>query len=263
VNDFPLDALPLGGVFVAVFLLILTCVEIGHRLGKYRRSRSDREKEAPVGAMVGATLGLLAFTLAFTFGMAATRYDARKQLVLDEANAIGTTYLRTRMLPDRRDEISGLLRNYVDVRLEAVSSGTVTSVTEGLRRSESLQEQMWAHAVALGENNPNSIVVGLFIQSLNEVIDLHSKRVTASLRNRIPGPIWTALFSIAALSFAAMGYQNGLAGTSRSIVEIVVILTFSALIVLIADLDRPQQGALIVSQQALVDLQQSMKVSGP
>jgi hypothetical protein len=79
-------------LFLAILLLVLLSVEGGYRLGIYRRSRSAEEKEAPVGAMVGATLGLLAFILAFTFGLAATRFDTRRQVLLDEANAIGTTY---------------------------------------------------------------------------------------------------------------------------------------------------------------------------
>jgi hypothetical protein len=256
----PLDALPLWGLFLAILLLVLLSVEGGYRLGKYRRSRSEQEQEAPVGAMVGATLGLLAFILAFTFGLAAARYDTRRQVLLDEANAIGTTYLRAGMLPDRREEIRALLRDYVDTRLEAVLSG---KIAEGIRRSEHLQDQLWAHAVAVGEHHPTSIVVGLFVQSLNEVIDLHAKRVTAGVRNRIPGAIWVALFAVAILSLAAMGYHAGLAGTSRSLAVLAVAFTFSAVIGLIADLDRPQEGILKVSQQALIDLRQSMQVPRP
>jgi hypothetical protein len=259
-SNGPLDALPLWGLFLAILLLVLLSVEGGYRLGKYRRSRSEEEKEAPVGAMVGATLGLLAFMLAFTFGLAATRFDTRRQVLLDEANAIGTTYLRAGMLPEQREAIRTLLRDYVDVRLEAVRSG---NVTEGIRRSEHLQDQLWAQAVAIGEHNPTSIVVGLFVQSLNEVIDLHAKRVTAGLRNRIPGAIWVALFAVAVLSLAAMGYHAGLSRTSRSLAELAVACTFSVVIGLIADLDRPQEGVLKVSQQALMDLRQSMQGPRP
>ncbi len=118
---------------------------------------------------------------------------------------------------------------------------------------------MWAAATAIGLQHPDSIVVGLFVQSLNEVIDLHAKRVTAGLRNRIPGAIWVTLLTIATLSLAAMGYHAGLVGTTRSLAIIVVAITFSAVIVLIADLDRPQEGSLTVSQQALIDVRQSMK----
>jgi len=256
----PLDALPIWGLFMAILVLVLLSVEGGYRLGRYRRSRTEQEKEAPVGAMVGATLGLLAFILAFTFGLAAGRYDTRRQTVLDEANAIGTTYLRAGMLPDRRAEVRALLRDYVEVRLQAVESG---DVMEGIRRSEQLQDQLWAQAVVLGENNPTSIVVGLFVQSLNEVIDLHAKRLGAGLRSRIPDAIWVALFSIAVLSLGAMGYQAGLSQTSRSLAELAVALTFSVVIALIADLDRPREGTLKVSQQALIDVRESMRVPKP
>jgi hypothetical protein len=250
-----LDGLPLWGLFLTIVVLVLAAIEGGYRLGSYRHRQSGREKEAPVGAMVGATLGLLAFMLAFTFGMAASRFDTRKQLVLDEANAIGTTYLRTAMLPERRDEIRTLLRSYVDARLEAVRSGRVT---EQIFQSEHIQGQLWSAATAIGLQHPDSIVVGLFVESLNEVIDLHAKRVTAGLRNRIPGAIWVALLTIATLSLAAMGYHAGLVGTVRSLAILVVAVSFSAVIALIADLDRPQEGTLTVSQQALVDVRQSM-----
>ena len=255
-GSVPLDVVPLWGLFVIIMCAVLLSVEFGYRAGKYRRSRSEEEKEAPVGAMVAATLGLLAFMLAFTFGMAASRFDDRKQVLLDEANAIGTTYLRAAMLPDRRDEIRALLRQYVDARLDAVQSGRVM---ENIRRSEDLQERLWAHAVVLGKDHPASFTVGLFVQSLNEVIDLHAKRVTAGLRNRIPGAIWLVLFAVAVVSLATMGYHAGLSRTSRSPAEIAVAFAFTAVIGLIADLDRPREGALVVSQKALVDLRESMR----
>ncbi len=259
-SNAPLDALPLWGLFTVILLVVLLSVECGYRLGKFRRSRSEQEKEAPVGTMVGATLGLLAFILAFTFGLAAARFDTRRQVLLDEANAIGTTYLRSGMLPERREEIRALLRDYVDTRLKAVRSN---NIAEGIRRSEDIQQQMWAEAVTVGEKNPNSIVVGLFIQSLNEVIDLHAKRIQAGLRSRIPAAIWVGLFAVAALSLATMGYHAGLVGTRRSLAVLAVAFTFSMVIELIADLDRPREGVLRVSQQALLDLQQSMSSQRP
>jgi drug/metabolite transporter (DMT)-like permease len=254
-----LDALPLWGLFCAIVLLVLAAIEGGYRLGTDRLRRSHAEKDAPVGAMVGATVGLLAFMLAFTFGMAASRFDTRKQLVLDEANAIGTTYLRAAMLPEQRDEIRPLLRAYVDARLEAFQSGRVE---EHILQSEDIQTRLWSAATAAALQHPDSIVVGLFVQSLNEVIDLHAKRVTAGLRNRIPGAIWFALLTMAMLSMAALGYHAGLVGTTRSLAIIVVAVAFSAVIALIADLDRPQEGALTVSQQALIDVRNSMNPPG-
>jgi hypothetical protein len=254
-----LDALPVWGLFLAVLFTVLVSVECGFRLGAFRGRRSESEKEAPVGAMVGATLGLLAFMLAYTFGLASERFDKRKEVVLDEANAIGTAYLRAGTLPGQRDAIRTLLREYVDVRLDAVKSG---QLAEGIRRSEQLQGRLWAQAEAAAGQNPSSIIAGLFVQSLNEVIDLHAKRITAG-RNRIPGAIWTALFVVAVLSLGAMGYHAGLSHTTRSPAALAVAITFSIVIWLIADLDRPMEGLLSVSQQALIDVRRSMQQPTP
>jgi hypothetical protein len=256
----PIDALPLWALFICILLVVLLSVEFGYRLGKFRRSRQEQEKEAPVGTMVGATLGLFAFILAFTFGLAAARFDARRQVLLDEANAIGTTYLRAGMLPERAEEIRELLRDYVRTRLDAIQSG---NIAEGVRRSENIQHQLWTEAETVGVKNPSSILVGLFVQSLNETIDLHAKRVQAGVRSRIPGAIWLCLFAVAALSLATMGYHAGLSGTRRSLAIVAVAVTFSVVIELIADLDRPREGVLRISQQALLDVQRSMNAPGP
>lgn len=250
-----LDALPLPGLFVAIVFLVLLSIEGGQRLGRRRRQSGD-EKDGPIGSMVGSTVGLLAFMLAFTFSMAASRFDARKTLVLDEANAIGTTYLRAAMLPEGGDEARGLLRDYVDTRLQALETRDLNTL---IQRSEPQQSQLWSQAVTAGRQHPNSIVVGLYVESLNEVIDLHSKRVVAGLRNRIPGTIWASLIVLAILSFGAMGYHAGLAGsTPRSLAVLAVAIAFSSVMALVADLDRPQEGSMTVSQQPLIDLRQSM-----
>jgi len=256
-NTGPIDVLPLWALFIVILLVVLLSVESGYRLGKYRRSRREQEKEAPVGTMVGATLGLLAFVLAFTFGLAAQRFDTRRQVLLDEANAIGTTYLRAGMLPERGQEVRDLLRDYVAVRLEAVQPG---KLAEAIRRSEEIQQKVWTEAERVGSKNPNSIVVGLFVQSLNQMIDLHAARMQAGMRSRIPGAIWVGLLIVAVLSLTAMGYLEGLAGTRRSLAVLAVAVAFSVVIELIADLDRPQEGVLRISQQALLDVQRSMNL---
>lgn len=251
----PIDALPLWALFIFILLVVLLSVEFGYRLGKYKRSRHEEEKEAPLGTMVAAELGLLAFVLAFTFGLAAARFDTRRQVLLDEANAIGTTYLRAGMLPERGEEIRRLLRDYVATRLEAVQPG---KLSEGMRRSEDIQQQAWTQADAVAEKNPDSMIVGLFVESLNQMIDLHATRLQAALGSRIPGAIWLSLFVVAALSFATMGYHTGLSGTRRSLAIFALAVTFCVVIQLIADLDRPTEGVLRVSQQALLDVQRSM-----
>jgi hypothetical protein len=255
-----LDAVPLWALFGATIAAILLAVEIGFRFGRWRQGRIEHEKESPVGTIVGAMLGLLAFLLAFTFGMASSRFDTRRDLVLDEANAIGTTYLRADLLPEpQRAEVRTLLREYVDVRLEAVQPGKTMAA---LTRSEELQNRLWAQAVIVGEKNPTPITA-LFINSLNDVIDMHAKRVTLGARNRIPYTIWAALYLTAVLAMSGVGYHAGLTSTTRTIATLVLVITFSGILWLIADLDRPQEGFLKVSQQPMVDLRNSMAPSKP
>ena len=245
------DALPFWALYVITAAIVLLSAEAGWWLGNRRRQRAEHEKEAPVGAVVGSMLGLLAFLLAFTFGMAATRFDNRKQLVLQEANAIGTTYLRADMLPEpQRSDIRNLLRQYAALRVGGVTS---LMTPEVMAKSGALHDRLWTDAVAAAEKNPGSIIGGLFVQSLNDMIDLDETRVTAG-RNRIPDTIWMVLYIVTILSMAAMGYQFGLTGQRSWPVIILLVLVFTAVILLIADLDRPQAGLLKVSQQAMIDL---------
>jgi hypothetical protein len=252
-----MDYLPLWGSFAATVFVVGLSIECGHRLGHYRRRSSEEEKEAPVGAIVGATLGLLAFILAFTFGLAASRFDARRQIVVEEANAIGTTYLRAGLLAEdgRSVRIRKLLREYVDARLEAVQSGDVERL---LRRSDELHRDLWNEAEAVGRQQPNSIVVGLFIQALNETIDIHAKRLLVSVQSRLPGVLWGVLYLVTILTMVGVGYYEGLSKSKRTLALVVLVLTFAAIISLVADLDRPQEGLLTVSQQAMIDLRNMM-----
>lgn len=252
-----IDFLPVWGVFLTTIAVVLLSIEGGFRLGTYRRRLSEQEDRPPVGEIVAATLALHAFLLAFTFGLAASRFDVRRGLVLEEANAIGTAYLRASLLPQpHRSEVRTLLRNYVDVRLEAVEPG---KLAQSIVRSRELHTRLWDHATAAGTENPSSIVVGLFIESLNEVIDLHTKRLMLGAGNRIPETIWTVLYFMAVVGTAVTGYHTGLAGSNRSLAILALILAFSAVMTLIADLDRPQEGLLRVSQQAMSDLRNSLR----
>jgi hypothetical protein len=256
----PLDAVPIGLLFVAVCAFSGLALEGGYRLGRWRNARAADEKEVPVGAMVGSVLALFAFLLAFTFGMAANRFEARRQAVLDEANAIGTTYLRTRLLPHpQQGESARLLREYVDVRVRGVQEGKVEEV---IKQSEEIHERLWAHATKAAEVQSGPIT-GLYIQSLNQVIDMHAVRVQVGTRSRIPAMIWLGLFSLAVLSMLCVGYQSGISVTRRSPAMAGLVLAFSGVMFLIADLDRSREGFLTVSQQALIDLQSSMKADKP
>jgi hypothetical protein len=252
----PLDSFPLWLLFAATVVLICGAVEVGYRLGRYRQVHLP-EKEAPVGAMAAAMLGLLAFMLAFTFGLAATRFDERRHAILNESNAIGTTYLRAEMLPSpHRAQVRRLLRDYVDARVEGVATG---QLNEAVSQSQELQRQLWTEATAVAEADARSIISGLFIQSLNEMIDLHSTRVMVGLRSRIPAVIWGALYFVATLTMATMGYHEGLTGARRSLASFALVVAFSSILFMTVDLDRPQEGLLRISQQSVLDLQQLMQ----
>lgn len=254
------DALPLSALYFLTAAAVLISSEIGWRLGNYRRTLPRHEREAPIGAVIGAMLGLLAFLLAFTFGMAATRYDDRKSLVLQEANAIGTTYLRAEMLAEpERSQIQELLRTYAAMRVQGV---TALMTPEVRARTAAIHDQLWSKTVSATAGDAESELSALFVSSLNEMIDLDATRVTAG-RNRIPDSIWLALYSVALLTMAAMGYQFGLTGERSWPVTIMLTLVFTTVIILISDLDRPQAGFLQVSQQALIDLIHSIGAPTP
>jgi hypothetical protein len=255
-----LESLPLGLLFAGVVAGAALAVEGGYRLGRYRLSHTAEEKEAPVGAMVGSVLGLFAFVLAFTFGLAANRYEARRQAVLDEANAVGTTYLRAGLLPEPvRGESARLLREYVDARLAMVQDG---QLADGLVRSDELQRRLWAQAVLGAERQPGPMTA-LYVNSLNQMIDLHAIRVQVGLRNRIPPSIWVGLLALGALAMGGVGYQAGVATARRSPAALALVLAFSGVLFMIVDLDRPQQGFLTVGQQPMLDLQAGMRAAAP
>lgn len=252
--------IPLWALQVLTVLVVLLAVEVGYRVGDFRRRRSASEKDAPIGGLVAATLGLLAFLLAFTFGAASTRYDTRKQLVLQEANAIGTAYLRADLLQEpQHTDARNTLVAYTKVRSQGV---TELLRPEMMAESAALQDSLWAMAAAAGNRRPGSPVTALFVQAVNDVIDLDEARITAG-RNRIPDSIWFTLYVLIVLSMAAVGYQFGLSGTRSWGETILLVLAFTAVIMLIADLDRPQGGLLRVSQQPILDLLNKIAPAAP
>jgi hypothetical protein len=126
---------------------------------------------------------------------------------------------------------------------------------QAAHQSEALHDSMWAMAEEVGRKDVGSITTGLFIQALNEVIDLHLKRVTVGIRNRVPPTIWATLYLLMAVGMVMMGTQIGLSGTRHFAMELSLAIAFSVVLFLIADLDRPQEGIINVSQQAMEELQ--------
>lgn len=261
-----LDRMPIWMYFPLSVVLGMAMLEFGYRFGRWRRVRFQGEKDAPVAAMVASLLGLLAFMLAFTFSMAASRFDARRQAVLREANAIGTTYLRSKLLPAPENvKVGELLLKYAELRSVPA---TIESVPRLLASASELHRQLWSEAVGAASKDPRSITTGLFLESLNELIDLHAERVFFGLRNRVPVSIWVALIALTALGQLSIGYQAGLAGTRRSPEMPILSISFAVVLLLIVDLDHGQEGWMRVSHQAIEDVRDSIqselrRVEGP
>lgn len=247
-----LDPLPIVGVFVLFAVLGLAAYEIGFRVGSWWQERTPDEKEGPTSMLVGSLLALLAFLLAVTMGMASDRFDTRRALVLDEANAIGTTYLRAGYLPQpAADESRELLREYAPLRVNVTDRAQLQA---NLERSEEILADLWTIAEDLARPDPDSEMLGLYVDSLNQTIDLNETRKSAIVYARVPETVVILLVLGALLTLGMVGYSAGLTRRRSPITAVVLVIVLGAVITLIVDLDRPRDGFLQVSQQPLLDL---------
>lgn len=244
------------GVLMIVYI---GSAEIGFRAGRKVRSHIDSSSRSAIDGIQTAALGLLALLLAFTFSMAISRFETRRQLVVEDSNAIGTTFLRSRLLPEpHKGETAALLRRYVDSRLRLYEASIDRIKFEAAKsESEALHAQLWRHAVAAGEKDTHALTTSLFIQSLNEMIDLHETRI-AALENHVPESVLLLLFVMGLAAMAMVGYGCGL-GNRRNLFSISILSIFIAFVILvILDLDRPRRGAIRVGQKSMTDLRDSL-----
>jgi hypothetical protein len=247
-----LDSLPIVSVFVAFAFSALIALEGGYRVGSWLQGRTPDEKEGPTGMIVGSLLALLAFLLAITMGMASDRFDARRGLVLAEANAIGTMYLRAGYLPAPASrEIRELTREYVPLR---IATNNMADIQAKIARSHELQTKLWDIAEELARRAPESVAIATFIESLNEMIDLHTSRVTVGVYGRVPETVLVLLLLTSMLAMGMVGYSAGLTMKRSFPTAFGMILVLGAVITLVIDLDRPREGFLTVNQQPLVEL---------
>lgn len=253
----PLDLLPIWGVFIFTIVLLLLADQAGYQLGRHLRKRWPDRSESSVGAMVGASLAFLGFLLAVITGVAVNIFIERRQLVIQEANAIGTAYLRAGYLDEPYlTESRQLLREYVDARLAAFSSGQQQAA---FTRSEQIQNELWSQAEILAKNSPTP-TISLYISSLNDVIDISTERLNAELGIRIPPTILLGIFLVATLTLFLIGIQGSYAGSLNYLALSIMIIILAMVILIIVDLDRSNQGLLQVPQKALIDLQQQLQI---
>ncbi|HEX2653748.1 MAG TPA: hypothetical protein VHN11_08880 [Xanthobacteraceae bacterium] len=242
-------------LFASLMAAIVASIEIGWWLG----SRAKNRGGANIFALEQSLIGLLALMIGFTFFMALTRFEARREAVVNEANAIGTTALRARLIPEpHRTESLKLLQEYARIRVEGSRSGrSLIDLPEVITRSNEIQEALWLQAKASAAKETVLIPVSLFIQSLNEMIDSQGKRL-AHLRNRIPTVVLLALVAMTVVSTGIAGYAGGV-DLKRTRTPIYLIgLLLCGLVYVVLDLDRPAAGVIQIDQQPMHDVVSSM-----
>jgi len=255
------EYLPLWATFLFIVFIVLLSASLGIYAARSRNKQTKSEDaEGPIDTTVNATLGLLAFILAFTFGLTASRFDSRRQLFLDEVTSIETTALRADLIPEpHRTEVRELIHKYVDLRIDFPRDRQ--AVLERVKQSEEIQRQIWPHAAALANSDlKNADIVSLFVDSVNDMMSLQTRRVTVGSYH-IPSLVWFVLFGVTILSMIEVGYLFGKARTINWLFLFALSLAFSGVMVLIADLDRASAGvvgAITVDQQPMIDMHRRM-----
>ena len=246
-------------IAVVLLVLLLLAAEVGFRLGCKRRLKLNEAIITQVATISGAIIGLLALLLAFTFAMSLSRNDLRKDLVVEESNAIGTLYLRAGLLPEpERSEIRKLLRQYVDDRLDFYWAGADENKLEQVNeRTTQLQNRLWELVPSVLQKDDRTVTAALFVDSLNTVISFHSKRFEA-MENRVPQGIFFLLFAVALMAALAVGYGSGIGKNRHRLPTIMLCVIVVLVIAVIMDLDRPRRGIIRVSQDSMVRLRDAL-----
>ena len=240
-------------VFLVIYLIGVAIVflasEFGWRLGIRTKGHGA---SGNISALEQSLLGLLALIIGFIFLMALMRFEARREAVLNEANAIGTAALRARLLPaPHREESLKLLREYAQIRIIPAGKSFADLPTL-IDRSNRIQEELWQQVKALSVKDNNMVPTGIFILALNEMIDNHGKRL-AALQNFIPPTVLLMLSVIAAVACGFAGYASGLDPLRTLLPVFITAFLVCGVIFVVLDIDRPNVGFIIISQQPLID----------
>jgi hypothetical protein len=251
-----------------LFLGILACLELGRRVGRRGIIPDRGESTAGLGAVEGAVFGLLGLMIAFTFSGATNRFDDRRRLITQEANAIGTAWLRLDLLPpDARAELRGLFARYLDSRLATYrhGAGEIEIAMVEYSRSAGLQEDIWTRAVAgCREAGAPPSACMLLLPALNDMIDITTTRLMAT-RMHPPPVVFGMLAALALASALLAGY--GMAGREpRSWTHALgFAAVVAATVYIVIDIEYPRAGLIRVdaSDEVLIDLRESMRAARP
>lgn len=256
-NDSSYMNIPLWLLAALFFLGLLLARELGafarRRFGGDAGAKDDG-KDGDAFAMT-SVLGLLALLIGFTFSIALSRYETRRELVVKEANAIGTTWLRMQLLDTGdRERMEGLLRRYVDARVAFGSAGGPGEEVEQQRRTEALQDELWATLMAVVAPFRDTPRASSLVSTTNESIDLAAERFAAR-QSHIPARIMRMLVLFAWLGAGLIGYERGRQRKTTTL--LFVLLTLAA--TLVVDLDRPSTGLINVPQDPMLELQRTIQ----
>jgi len=249
-------------VAIVVFGAMCLAVALGTalRLKRERRKEPAGEFESQDGYIVSAVLGLLALLVGFTFSLAVERFEARRLLVLEEANAIGTTYLRAQLLNEpHRARMSDLLTRYTDNRI-ALAKAKPGQNAALLTTNDALITDIWAATIAAFDSIKGLDFSSTYLDSVNNVIDLDASR-KAARRARVPGEVFLVLFVYLATSAGVLGYV--LKGSRGRISAAFLLLLFTLVLILIIDIDRPTAGGINEGQLPMEELRKSLAVRTP
>jgi hypothetical protein len=222
-------------LFILLVIIGVLIVGAGSFIGYLRFKSGIAELEGPLGTAVSATLGLLAFILGFTFSLTWGRFVNRNGLIILQAKAIESCYLRTGLIPEQqKTEIRKLLVEYTK---RLINLNISKDFEEDLIKIEDTQLLIWQQTTTLANEDMDSELRSLFVQSVNEIISLVVERKIMGMVFRIPDPIWGTLLFLAGLGMFAFGYQNGIGGITRIFNMPLIPIAFGVVIVLIADLN--------------------------
>jgi hypothetical protein len=244
------------GTLVGMLLLF----QLGRLLGL--RQKADGETKSRVGAMDGAVLALLGLLIAFSFSGAAARFDSRRQLIVQEANNIGTAWLRIDLLPPAiQTEMRDLFRRYLDARLDVYAKlPDFNAARSSLRRCAELQKLIWDEAVKAGTEPPSQQVIIVFLPALNQMIDVTTTRTAMTLMHP-PSVIFVMLVVVALASALLAGHALGVPQSPSWLHVIGFAAAISFTIAVIVDLEYPRLGLIREGaiDQVLIDLRSSME----
>jgi hypothetical protein len=258
-----LSNLSLAGVVLVMLASMLIAAGAGNAVRQLQRRLSEgREhvERSQESYLVGSMLGLLALLMAFSFSMAIDRYEERRHLVVQEANAIGTAYLRTQLLDEpHRARLSGLLSEYTDNRIALGTAGRGENDRQ-LKVNDQLLTQIWAAVTAARDSAQTHGISTPILMTFNEVIDLDTERKVARLV-RVPAPVLLLLYGFIIMTAGVLGFvleeRRAWIGAS------VLFVLLSLYIGIIADLNRPASGSIRESQEPMEMLRQSLQSQPP